>query len=222
LEEASCVAAVTSLERRSEMPGIIVHAETGPVLARLTDMLNQINYMKRTGIGTALSDFQTHDMGRDRPFTMRSRGKGTATTVIRQHSLAELERSAAASRLFRRATIRYAKFIASGKKIRRRRPRYAVIAPSGYRKWSTRPILREIMLSKLQERLGKMMEEKLRWEHSRGKARAAHVESAVEHAVEKLVIRQYGALGAAAVQAFRGARGAMRGGGGTTSDGGGE
>ena len=91
----------------------------------------------------------------------------------------------------------------------------------GYRKWSTRPILRSIMLTKLKDRLEDMMHTRLSWNRSRGKAAAARVEDRIEHAVEQLVVRRYGALGAAAVQAFKGARAATRGGGSTT-DGGGE
>jgi hypothetical protein len=89
----------------------------------------------------------------------------------------------------------------------------------GYRKWSTRPILRASMLSKLEDRLADMMHSKLRWDLSRHRAAAARVEERVEHAVETLIIKRYGALGAAAVQVFKGARAATRGGG---TDGGGE
>jgi hypothetical protein len=41
-------------------------------------MLNQIAHFKRVDLGAELSKWQTEDMYRDRPFTMRSRGKGTA------------------------------------------------------------------------------------------------------------------------------------------------
>ena len=77
------------------------------------------------------------------------------------------------------------------------------------------------MLTKLKDRLEDMMHTRLSWNRSRGKAAAARVEDRIEHAVEQLVVRRYGALGAAAVQAFKGARAATRGGGSTT-DGGGE
>jgi hypothetical protein len=192
---------------------IVIDVQSAAVIARLSDMLNQINYVKRTGIGAALSQFQTEDMHRDRPFTMRSRGAGRATTIVRPHSLYEMQRSEMASRQFARATIRYQKFIASGRKYRKRRPKYIAIAMRNYRKWSTRPILRDVMYDKLKDRLEKMMSEKLRWEHSRHKAAAARVEDRVEHAVEQLVIRRWGAAGAAAVQVFKGARAATRGGG---------
>jgi hypothetical protein len=49
---------------------------------------------------------------------------------------------------------------------------------------------------------------------------AARVEDRVEAAVERLVVRRWGALGAAAVQVFKGARAATRGGGSTTDGGG--
>jgi hypothetical protein len=126
-----------------------------------------------------------------------------------------MQRSEMASRRFSRSVARYERFLASGKKRRKRKPKYIVIATSGYRKWSTRPILREIMLSKLKDRLATMMNSALKWEHGRGKAAAAREEDRVEAAVETLVVRRYGAAGAAAVQAFKGARAAARG---TTTD----
>jgi hypothetical protein len=180
---------------------IVIDVEAGGVLARLNGMLDQINYVKRTGIGAELSKFQTEDMGRDKPFTMKSRAAGRATTIVRPHSLYEMERSAAASHRFRRATIRYEKFLASGKKRRKRKPRYVAIATSGYRRWSTRPILRSTMLAKLRDRLDDMLNAKLRWELSRGRAAAAHARDEAAHVAKGWAVKVYGAAGAAAVRA---------------------
>ena len=60
------------------------------------------------------------------------------------------------------------------------------------------------MLTKLKDRLEDMMHTRLSWNRSRGKAAAARVEDRIEHAVEQLVVRRYGALGAAAVQDLQG------------------
>jgi hypothetical protein len=180
---------------------IVIDVQTGPVLARLNSMLDQINYVKRTGIGSELSKWQTEDMHRDRPFTMKSRAAGRATTIVRPHSLYEMTRSETASRQFLRASIRYQKFLASGKRVRKRKPKYVRIATSGYRKWSTRPILRQTLVAKLKDRLDALVSSKLRWELSRGKAVAAHAHDEAAHIAKVWAIRVYGAAGAAAVRA---------------------
>ena len=85
---------------------IAISIDTKPVSARLGAMIGRIDHFKRVGIGQGLSDFQTIDMHRDKPFTMRSRAKGMATTKIRPHSLYEMKQ---AGKTRRRAVRRFAK-----------------------------------------------------------------------------------------------------------------
>src|SRR5215831_14052362 len=105
-------------------------------------------------------------MHRHRPFTMRNRGKGTATTKIRPHSLYEMRRSVAYERRYVRALPRYEAFIASGKK-RRRKAKYITAVEVHQEKFSTRPILRDEMMQALEERLSPMLVRKLGWHVTR-------------------------------------------------------
>jgi len=179
---------------------LVIDVEAGAVLARLTGMLDQIRHVKRVDVGAELSTWQTDDMHRHRPFTMRSRGRGTATTKVRPHSLYEMRQSEMASRRFLRATARYQKFIASGRRRPKRKPRYISIAESGYRKWSTRPILREVLLARLRERMDALLAHKLRWELSHRRAVAAHAADEIHHAAKVFAVQIFGARGAAAVE----------------------
>jgi hypothetical protein len=121
---------------------------------KIDGMIIKIDHFKRVDLGAGLSDFQTEDMHRHRPFTMRSRAKGMATTKIRPHSLYEMEHSL-------RATRRVQRFIkgrlTSPAKIRRRKP------PRFYVHTSNRPILREELYSVLEERMVNLLEEKIKW-----------------------------------------------------------
>jgi hypothetical protein len=120
---------------------------------KITTMLAQIDHFKRVDIGAELSDWQTHDMHRHRPFTMRSRAKGKATTKIRPHSLFETKRSALArERILRRAR-------ASA----RRRKEFFAAPPRSIRRWSSRPILRQELEDVLDNRLRTAFREKLKW-----------------------------------------------------------
>jgi hypothetical protein len=66
---------------------IEISINTTSVEKRLQAMRNKIVYLKRVGIGQEMSEWQVEDLHRNRPFTMRSRARGMATTVVRPHSL---------------------------------------------------------------------------------------------------------------------------------------
>jgi hypothetical protein len=104
---------------------------------RLDDMLHKIGHFKRVDIGQELSAWQTEDMHRHRPFTMRNRRAGIARTIIRPHSRYEM----GLRRRIARRMIRKGRYL----------PRY-----------SNRPILRDVLLEKLQSRLS-ILSEKLNW-----------------------------------------------------------
>jgi hypothetical protein len=106
---------------------------------RLGAIIGRIRHFKQVDIGQVLSAWQTEEMHRKRPFTMRARRVGRASTIIRPHSLFEMKHS-------RRATRRA---------IRRHKPPPA--------RWSTRPILRDQLLSELQSRLEEALQEKIHW-----------------------------------------------------------
>jgi hypothetical protein len=135
---------------------IITVDVSGP-LATITGMLEKVNHFKRVDIGAELSAWQTEDMHRHRPFTMRSRAKGRATTVVRPHSLFEVQRSIRA----RSGASRLAKLQA---KPRKRAYRGQLLEFSSYRgRYSTRPILREELLQGLTARMNTALHEKLVW-----------------------------------------------------------
>jgi hypothetical protein len=121
---------------------------------RIGMMIAKIDHLKRVDIGIGLSEFQTEDMHRNRPFTMRSRAKGMATTKIRPHSLYEMEHSARASKRVRR-------FLRINPKTQMRRRRRK--PPRIYLHYSNRPILREEMFSIFVGRMTRIFEEKIKW-----------------------------------------------------------
>jgi len=118
-------------------------------------------------------------MHRHRPFTMRNRGKGTATTKIRPHSLYEMRRSAAYERRYARALPRYEAFIASGKK-RRRKAKYITAVEVHQEKWSTRPILRDELYNELMQRLSPMLVRKLGWHTTRAAGERGRLQDKLE------------------------------------------
>jgi len=124
------------------------------VVASLTQMLGRIDHFKRVDVGMGLSDFQTQDMHRHRPFTMRSRAKGMATTKIRQHSLYEMMRS---GRFRARVAKRFAKTVHISPTVARE-----------YLRYSTRPILRAEMYAVLGERLIRLRDDEITWEKHGG------------------------------------------------------
>jgi hypothetical protein len=110
----------------------------------VTDMLKKIDHFKAVDIGAEMSAWQTEDMHRHRPFTMRSRRAGRATTKIRPHSLYEMKHSRSAQRRFLR---------------RARKLPYV----ADYRHWSTRPILRDELEQRLVDRMTTLLNEKITW-----------------------------------------------------------
>jgi hypothetical protein len=138
---------------------ITISIDTKPFLDKVNGMLAKIDHFKRVDIGTGLSEFQVQDMHRHRPFTMRSRAKGQATTKIRPHSLFEMKRSIKAQR----RVLRVHKSLAAGKRVRRKS-----LGALRYERTSTRPILREEMYSVLMERMIRLRDEKLKWSGSSG------------------------------------------------------
>jgi hypothetical protein len=127
-----------------------ISVDTAALSKRMAEMLGKIDHFKRVDLGTGLSDFQTQDMHRNRPFTMRSRARGVAVTKVRPHSLYEMEHSAM-------ATKRIQRYLRSTSKRRRKKaPRFSAHT-------STRPILRPQLLSVLQERMTALLAEKITW-----------------------------------------------------------
>jgi hypothetical protein len=121
---------------------------------KVDHMLQSIDHLKRVDLGAELSEWQTEDLHRNKPFTMRYRRAGRAVTVIRPHSLFEVKRSAAYQRKAGRRLIRLAK----------RPSRKAAAAFRAFQaRISARAILRQEMLERLVERLGEMVAEKIKW-----------------------------------------------------------
>jgi hypothetical protein len=125
---------------------------------KIGSMIAAIDHFKRVGIGHVMSEWQTEDMHRHRPFTMRSRAKGQAATVIRPHSLFEVQRSAYAQRQVGRLQKLLAKPHSARYQYRGKLAPYRQ-----WRRWSTRPILRSELLSTLQSRLDAAMTKLLKW-----------------------------------------------------------
>jgi hypothetical protein len=124
---------------------IEITVDTEALVKRIDAMRHKIEHFKAVDIGAELSEWQTHDMHRHRPFTMRSRRAGKAATKIRPHSLFEMKRSLAAQRRFMR------------------RARHGQIIPEPYRHWSTRPVLRAELFAQLGDRYAALLPEKLKW-----------------------------------------------------------
>ena len=118
---------------------------SGP-LAVVNDMIRKVNHFKRVDIGTTFSEWQTEDMHRGRPFTLRARSRGRVATIIRPHSRFEVNRSRAAQR-----------------RLARRAKRASFTGSSTYRKWSTRPILRVELLEKLVTRMNEALHKHIVW-----------------------------------------------------------
>jgi hypothetical protein len=121
-----------------------IEVDTEALVKRIDAMRHKIEHFKAVDIGAELSAWQTDDMHRHRPFTMRSRRAGRAATKIRPHSLFEMKRSLAAQRRFMRHA------------------RHGQIIPEPYRHWSTRPVLRVELFERLCERYD-VLREKIRW-----------------------------------------------------------
>ena len=131
-----------------------VIADVSGPLQLITGMINKVDHFKRVDIGMTMSQWQTEDLHRHKPFTMRSRAKGTAATVVRPHSRFEVLRS----RYAERGQARVAKLLA---KPRKRAYRGKLAIYRNYRRWSTRPILREEMYVTLTRRMSDALRAKL-------------------------------------------------------------
>lgn len=143
------------------------------LIGRIDGMIQNIDHFKRVDIGMAMSDWQSEDMHRHRPFTMRSRARGLATTTARQHSLYEMLRSEGAYlgakelRGLRRSL---------NKRLRHRLPRSkkkVAWSPSigrQHRHWSSRPILRRELIEQLRDREWEALQSKVTWAEAAGGA----------------------------------------------------
>ena len=127
-----------------------INLDTTAFNKRMNEMLAKINHFKRVDIGQELSDWQTEDLHRHRPFTMRSRAKGRATTKIRPHSLYEMKQSVRYQR-------KEARLVSRGT----RRSFYHLA--HWQVKTSTRPILRKAEEDVLVQRMNDLMRDKLVW-----------------------------------------------------------
>jgi hypothetical protein len=140
---------------------IEVEIDTDPIMETLQKMHNTIAHLKRVDIGAELSAWQTQDMHRHRPFTMRNRGQGTAKTKIRPHSLYEMVRSEGAT-----LPVKEQRHLVRGLRRKLGHPlsRRFYKTLRVHRHWSQRPILRQVLEDQLWERFKTMVEEKLIWE----------------------------------------------------------
>ena len=129
---------------------ITIKIEGGADLyATIDGMIQKLDHFKRVDIGDELSAWQTEDMHRHRPFTMRSRRAGRATTKVRPHSLYEVKRSALAQRRVFRS-------------IRKQLGKMVTYIPH-FLRWSRRPILRTELYDRLCTRMGDLLQEKIKW-----------------------------------------------------------
>jgi len=127
-------------------------------------MIGLIDHYKRVDIGQELSDWQVNDMHRHKPFTMRARAKGSATTKVRPHSLFEMKRSTRAHRQLMRRL-----------RARRKKGGGIVFIPMlvEHRHWSTRDILRREMIDSLADRMHRLKEQKLGWDIAKQRVKDA-------------------------------------------------
>jgi len=133
---------------------IKIEIDTVPLSNTFQRMIDTIDHFKRVDIGKGLSDFQVEDLHRNRPFTMRSRAKGMATTKIRPHSLYEMQGRVRSQKRIKR----YIRDLNMGKRVRPKRAQAL-----RYLHTSTRDILRAEMYAILDERMHRMMIEKIVW-----------------------------------------------------------
>jgi hypothetical protein len=114
---------------------------------RLADMLHKLDHFGSVELGQEMSDWQTQEMHRHRPFTMRWRGRmRKVMTIVRPHSLREV--------LGKRGYARKVLHQKVGRAPRRHRI---------YHAWSTRPILRAELLSRLQAHMTQAFETLIKW-----------------------------------------------------------
>lgn len=133
-----------------------ISVDTSGPHAAVDGMLKKLQHFRRVDIGMEMSDWQVQDMHRRRPFTMRSRAKGRATTVIRPHSLFEVEERTKVTKGYERAVRRLLRQLAGSKRKVRR-------IPKPIHRTSTRPYLRAELLERLKARMQRLLREKLKW-----------------------------------------------------------
>jgi hypothetical protein len=106
---------------------------------KLESMLNKLDYFSKVEMGHVLSQWQTDNIHRHRPFTLRWRGqKRQVVTKFRPHSLYEVKRSLLAERRAKRHG-----------------------APPLHT--STRPILREDMWQLLVDQMTRAFHDTIKW-----------------------------------------------------------
>ena len=135
--------------------------DTEAVLASFNEMHAKIEHFKAVDLGQELSAWQTEDMHRHRPFTMRWRKVGKVQTVVRPHSLYEMVRSEGAL-----LDVKARRRIGRGLRSKLGHPlgRKFYKTLQVHRHWSMRPILRVALEQILGERMYRLLEEKLIWE----------------------------------------------------------
>ena len=140
-----------------------IEIDNTALVKRLQDAHNRVVHFKRVDIGAELSAWQVEELHRHRPFTMRWRAQGRAQTKIRPHSLYEMMKSegeALTDRQRRRAMKGLRTHL---KHPITRKQRARLLHPREHRHWSTRPILRQEMEQRLNERLHQAFVEKIHW-----------------------------------------------------------
>jgi hypothetical protein len=106
------------------------------ITKKIDAMRHKIAHLEHSDIPHELSDWQVADVHRHKPFTLHTRTG--AKTRFRPHSKYEMHRHQLA--------------------MRRILKHHGVL-----RLPSTRPILRQVMIDRLRERMTKMLHDKLRW-----------------------------------------------------------
>lgn len=124
-----------------------VTCDTSKVMKRIWKMIRKIRHVKEVEVGMVLSDWQSDDMHRHRPGTKRFRRLGKATTLVRPHSLYEMERS----QKYGRRLTRVAKRSSRSKK------RKDYVLPAAYLRVSQRPIVRAELMEQLNKRVAELV-----------------------------------------------------------------
>jgi hypothetical protein len=139
---------------------IKIELDTSAVEECIKRMHARVEHFKRVDIGAELSEWQVEDMHRHRPFTMRARAAGRASTVVRPHSLYEMLKSEGV-----RLEQRQLRHVRRGLKKHLRHPlqRPSRMRLREHRHWSTRPILRSLLMQDLASRYTELLAEKLKW-----------------------------------------------------------
>lgn len=135
-----------------------ISVDTKAAHAAVDGMIRKLNHFRRVDIGAELSSWQTQNMHRHRPFTMRSRAKGTATTVIRPHSEFEIEQRERVAKRYERGVRRLLRQLTGKSKRKVRR------IPRPIHRTSTRPYLRASLYQMLRTRMANVMQARLKWQ----------------------------------------------------------